>query len=450
MITPKFSCTQNESSVTISLYVPSASEVEIDVDGTQFSVHINPYFLRLNFSGNVVEDDDSHARYDPSTGYLTVKLSKETRGEYFGDLDLLAKLLAPRSSSVAEETDGPLSEGEPKGGVYHPTIEVIGGSDDPAEELAAATENMTLDEERRVLLEAEQAGWHYPQSVPSDQPELSTSINKPYGFLDAYSGYFKHVGHTSNEVNELGEDAERLTMAERKKRREAHESQKWDEEYYLADFVNDEEIQEIIRWESPYASGTGVDFTEEENAAMLRLPRKEYLVSPTQSRTLELTLIGVLFAFAYDLRTTLGDPTTESAWTIASLCPAFSALDVSPFSDMRSTLVTSYRRALAFPLYRNWKLCERCREDVGDILKGGVRGVTLTHKVRHYHRIGTSAMYHWLGAYMEITASDDRLGKLSTEIANITPPKTSIGWALEELEDAAQGLEPDSDDEAED
>lgn len=56
-------------------------------------------------------------------------------------------------------------------------------------------------------------------------------------------------------------------------------------------------------------------------------------------------------------------------------------------------------------------------------------------------------MYHWLGAYMEITASDDRLGKLSTEIANITPPKTSIGWALEELEDAAQGLEPDSDDE---
>lgn len=42
-----------------------------------------------------------------------------------------------------------------------------------------------------------------------------------------------------------------------------------------ADFVNDEEIQEIIRWESPYPSGTGADFTEEENAAMLRLPRKE-------------------------------------------------------------------------------------------------------------------------------------------------------------------------------
>lgn len=58
-------------------------------------------------------------------------------------------------------------------------------------------------------------------------------MNKPYGFLDAYSGYFKHVGHTSNEVNELGEDAERLTVAERRKRREAHENQKWDEEYYL-------------------------------------------------------------------------------------------------------------------------------------------------------------------------------------------------------------------------
>ncbi|KIO18512.1 hypothetical protein M407DRAFT_225511 [Tulasnella calospora MUT 4182] len=286
MITPKFSCTQNESSVTISLYVPSvrASEVEVDVDGTQFSVHINPYFLRLNFSGNVVEDDDSYARYDPSTGYLTVKLSKETRGEDFGDLDLLARLLAPRSSSAAEETDGPLGEEEPKDGVYHPTIEVIGGSEDPADELATVTENLTLDEERRALLEAEQAGWHYPQSVPSDHPELSTSINKPYGFLDAYSGYFKHVGHTSNEVNELGEDAERLTMPERRKRREAHENQKWDQEYYLADFVNDEEIQEIIRWTSPYASANGVDFTEEENAAMLRLPRKECTKTVGMSR----------------------------------------------------------------------------------------------------------------------------------------------------------------------
>lgn len=60
-------------------------------------------------------------------------------------------------------------------------------------------------------------------------------------------------------------------------------------------------------------------------------------------------------------------------------------------------------------------------------------------------------MYHWLGAYMEITAPrpprDTDLGQLSTEISNFTPLKTSVGWSLDELEEAAQGLGPDSDDE---
>ncbi|KAG9018926.1 hypothetical protein FRB90_008317 [Tulasnella sp. 427] len=434
-----------------------ASEVEINVDGTQLSVHINPYFLRLNFAGNVVEDDSSSARYDPSSGYLTIKLSKESKGEDFGDLDLLAKLLAPRSSTIAEGLDGPLGEEQTVDDVYHPNIEVIGSSEDTADDLAAAAENLTVDDERQVLLEAEKAGWHYPQSLTSDEPQISTSKNKPYGFLDAYSGYFKHVGYTSNEVNELGEDAESLTKAERRRRREAHENQKWDEEYYLADFVNDEEIQELIRWTSPYASATAIGFTEEENATMLQLPRnKEYLVTPTQSRSLQLTLIGVLFAYAYDLRTTMADPTSESAWTIASLCPAFSALDVSPSTDgsLHSTLVTSYRRALAFPLYRNWDLCERCRKDVGDILKHGVRGATRallqTKKVLDGHETYYVYSKIWINdfiVWVQSRTSDQGLGVLSTEVAKITPLKSSIGWSLEELEEAAQGLEPDSDDE---
>lgn len=60
------------------------------------TVHVNPYFLRLNFSKKLVEDDDSSANYDPTSAYLTVTLTKETKGEVFEDLDLLTKLLAPR------------------------------------------------------------------------------------------------------------------------------------------------------------------------------------------------------------------------------------------------------------------------------------------------------------------------------------------------------------------
>lgn len=70
--------------------------MEIHAEETLLTVYVNPYFLRLNFSNRLLEDDECSAKYDPGAGYLTVTLTKETKGEEFKDLDLLAKLLAPR------------------------------------------------------------------------------------------------------------------------------------------------------------------------------------------------------------------------------------------------------------------------------------------------------------------------------------------------------------------
>lgn len=48
-----------------------------------------------------------------------------------------------------------------------------------------------------------------------------------------HSGYFRHVEHTENEVNELGVDAETCPPDERRRRRIKHEEDKWDEEHYM-------------------------------------------------------------------------------------------------------------------------------------------------------------------------------------------------------------------------
>ena len=48
-----------------------------------------------------------------------------------------------------------------------------------------------------------------------------------------HSGYFRHVAHTENEVNELGIDAETCSPEERRARRLKHEDEKWDEEHYM-------------------------------------------------------------------------------------------------------------------------------------------------------------------------------------------------------------------------
>lgn len=76
-----------------------------------------------------MDDDSSSAQYDPSSGYLTLTLSKEIADQEFKDLDLLAKLLAPRPA------------------VPQPVIEVISG-EPPAHDdhdLIARTNALSLE-----------------------------------------------------------------------------------------------------------------------------------------------------------------------------------------------------------------------------------------------------------------------------------------------------------------
>lgn len=109
-----------------------ASDAEINVDDTLLTVYVNPYFLRLHFPHAVVEDDDSTALYDPSTGYLTIALTKVVKGQTFADLDLLAKLLTPRSSRIPPA----------------PSIEVLESSpgEDAVTELSRQTTRLTLED----------------------------------------------------------------------------------------------------------------------------------------------------------------------------------------------------------------------------------------------------------------------------------------------------------------
>jgi protein SHQ1 len=201
-----------------------------------------------------------------------------------------------------------------------------------------------------------------------------------------------------------------------------------------ADFADNEQIEELLAWTHPHLesssaapSPNAIIFTEAENLAMLRLPRKECkytitfhfvdgnnnskhfhiidLASPQETHNLYLTLLTLLFAYAYDARTTQHDPTPESAWTIATLTTAFSALDPPPYShsphpspqviqkikvtdkdskhsdfdfesaELAETFIPSYRRAIAFPLYRSWALADACRKDVAHFLLRGMRTV---------------------------------------------------------------------------
>ncbi|KAJ7474795.1 SHQ1-domain-containing protein [Mycena latifolia] len=386
----------------------------------------------------------SSARYDPSSGYLTVTLTKESRGQEFADLDLLPKLLAPRPSQQT------------------PLIEVIGTEDaDEADELVARTDALSLEREREqeeILLAAEN-DWQIPQEVPSADPSITMALTQTYGFLNLHLGYFKHVAHTENESRE------------RRIKRWKHEDEKWDEEHYMADYADDEYIQELLLWTNPHVAATApFQFTDEENLALLNLPRKEYLIDGRQTKSLYLTLVSILFSYAYETRTTLGDFTPESAWTICSLTPTFSALDPPPYSalatsshmpspaDLTACLAQSYRRSLAFPLYRSFALAEACRADVAGLLLLGTRTVLRvlleTRHVLAHHEVYYVYSKIWLEdfcVWVQSSARDDTLRELGAAVRGVLISKSAIGWDVEVLEAATrdvQARESDSDDES--
>ncbi|KAJ7252451.1 SHQ1 protein-domain-containing protein [Mycena rebaudengoi] len=456
MITPRFECSQTNESVVIKIYCPSirAADVEIHVDDTLFTIHVNPYFLRLNFSHAIVEDEHSAARYDAGSGYLTVTLTKEFPGQEFSDLDLLAKLLAPRPSH------------------HNPLIEVIGQEEAGEEDdLVARTNALSLEHDE--ILQAAENDWQLPQQVPDTSP-ITMTLVQTYGFLNSYSGYFKHVSHTENEVNELGVNAETCTPRERRSIRLKHEDDKWDEEHYMADYVDDDYIQELIAWRNPNTVPTvPFQFTEAENLAILNLPRKEYLADAHQTKDLYSTLVTILFSYAYEMRTTLGDPTPESAWTICSLTPAFSALDSAPYSppiilpstipspdDLTSALSQSYRRCLSFPLYRSFSLAEACRVDVAELFLLGkrtlVRCLLETKYILEHHEVYYVYSKIWLEdfcVWVQAYTTDDALREIGTALKSLRIPQGAIGWDLEGVEAATRAMqerESDSDDESDD
>ncbi|KAI8600834.1 SHQ1 protein-domain-containing protein [Dissophora ornata] len=430
MITPSFTVSQEEDFVTIVIKAPhiKTQNVDFEVDGAVFKFNLKPYFLRLTFPGNVVDDERAKAAYNVGAGELTVVLPKETPGEHFPDLDMLTKLLVRK---------GDLTE---KQQIKRPLIEVISSGD-----TLEGTQQLDKDEE---------FDWEMPQEI---RQEIFSEVR--YGFNNRYSGFFTHVQETANDVLDVY-DPEHATFEIRRQNRIKRENDKFDDEYYMNDFMTEEEIQDVLKFKTQWWNelraiqkaekgiilNTGDSsvnikpFSAKEQELMRDLPRREYILENTKSTYL--TLIDILFAYSYDLRVSEGDTTVETAWTICKLSPSMAALD--QFTTLRETLLASFRRALAYPLSRNWNLAMKVLQDVYVILKLGRRGIlrallaikdVLDHDDVYYiySKMFIEDYCVWIQS-----ASEKVVRTLAHELHHFKLEKSELGWHLEELEALAK------------
>ncbi|KAL7465459.1 hypothetical protein ACHAXS_005774 [Conticribra weissflogii] len=124
----------------------------------------------------------------------------------------------------------------------------------------------------------------------------------------------------------------------------------------------------------------GSFFTSEESHQLANIPPSSNIhhqLTPEQHRSAKLSLLDLLFSYVYDHRTTDGDPTVESSWTIMILSPSLSWLEnyQPPYDDIPDVLRWCIRRSLIYPYVRSYDLAIRVVRDVSIILMKGRRVV---------------------------------------------------------------------------
>ncbi|KAM4799959.1 protein SHQ1 homolog isoform X4 [Urocitellus parryii] len=223
MLTPAFELSQDPDFLTVAIRVPYARASEFDVyfEGADFKFYAKPYFLRLTLPGRVVENGSEQGSYDADKGIFTIRLPKETPGEHFEGLNMLTALLAPRRLRTAR-----------------PLVEEIGASEEVVED-----DDGEFD-------------WEIEQTPYEELPESPLSPQCSYGFGNSRAGVVQRLQDELSDVIDV-KDPDSTPAAVRRQKRLAAELAKFDPDHYLADFFEDEAVEQILKynpwWNDPYS-----------------------------------------------------------------------------------------------------------------------------------------------------------------------------------------------------
>lgn len=397
MLTPRFKLTQDENHVYINVHAPytNIGDTEIDVDGENFLFVSSPYFLRLRLPGKIVDDERSKGSYICDSGEFNLTFDKATPGEYFENLDMITSLLAPRD----------IPDMNPD------LVEML--EDD----------GITLENDNE-----------------------NSNLNKySYGFANKITTEFNDIGSEFPQIFEL-RTPENVPVNERNDLRIQHENNKFSSDHYLADYFDEELLEPYLStktsWESNEACND-VEFTDDEVNMLKELPNKHFLLTKSEYKLVLYGLVDILYGYCYDKRTTLNESTVESSWTINKLSATLSWFCV--FKDLKQALSACYRRALIYPIFRNFKLCQVVKSDLISLLRKGKK-FTIKCMIEIHQMFNTSNDARYILNQLYIKdylvflqkCRNEEIDELCHNIVNIEISKTDLNLDLVELEEAAQ------------
>ncbi|XP_034551773.1 protein SHQ1 homolog [Notolabrus celidotus] len=416
MLTPAFDLSQNPDYLTLNIRVPytRTSEFDLDIDGSDFKFYAKPYFLRLSLPGRIVEDGREKAKFDIDKGLFTVQLPKETSGEHFEGLQMLTSLLAPNGSRSAK-----------------PFVEVL------SSECSESAEKDDEDEE-------EEMNWHFEQEVYKE----SSEEKQKYGFGNQRTGVFARLQEELSHVIDV-KNPEDTTAAERRQRRLQEEACAFSPDHYLADLFEDEEIKMLLKykpwWEkltpSKLEEETSISFTDDEKQQLRKFNNRSYLLDKTACCQVWLSLVDILLAYSYEVRSTEGEHNVESPWTIRKLSGTLCWLEM--YSCIPEVLVSFGRRVLCYPLHRHFAMISAALSDTARILMQGKACVLRC--LLHLHKVFSENDPAYILNDLYITdyciwiqrVKSKKMTALATMLLNASLQKKDLELELVELEEAA-------------
>ncbi|KPP67954.1 hypothetical protein Z043_113401 [Scleropages formosus] len=344
MITPAFELSQEDDFLIFSIRVPytRTSEFDLYIDGEDFKFYAKPYFLRLTLPGRIIEDGREKASFDINKGLFTLRVPKETAGQHFEGLEMLTSLLAPRGSKSAK----PL-----------------------VEDLDACSRSEEGEEE-----DSDDFDWQVEQEVYTESSEQLLNSLQKYGFGNKRSGVFIRLQEELSGVIDV-RNPDATTAVERRQGRLSAESAKFDPDHYLADLFEDEAIQNLLKFHPWWTKSCQAqaeqseteNFSEEEREQLRRFTNRSYLLDKKCLHHIWLSLVDIILAYTYEIRTTEGEHSVESSWNIRKLSGTLCWLET--YNSIQEVLVSFGRRVLCYPLYRNFSLITAAVHDTALIFQ---------------------------------------------------------------------------------
>ncbi|XP_038175398.1 protein SHQ1 homolog [Arvicola amphibius] len=428
MLTPAFELSQDRDFLTVAIRVPHARASEFDVyfEGVDFKFYAKPYFLRLTLPGRIVENGSEQGSYDVDKGIFTIRLPKETPGQHFEGLNMLTALLAPRKSRSAK-----------------PLVEEIGSSG--VSEEGADDEDADFD-------------WEIEQTPYEEVSESALRSQCHYGFGNLRAGVVQRLQDELSEVIDI-KDPDFTPVTERRQKRLAAELAKFDPDHYLADFFEDEAVEQILKynpwWNDAHAKMMAslgksqeqgddaalVSFSDEEKYQLRKFVNKSYLLDKTAHRQVYYGLVDILLAYCYEVCVTEGEHNVESAWTVRKLSPTLCWFET--WTDIPEVLVSFGRRVLCYPLYRHFKLVMKAYRDTIKILQLGKSAVLKclldVHKIFQENDPAYILNDLYISDYCVWIqkAKSKKLAALADALKAVSLSKAQLGLELQELEAAA-------------